>query len=392
MNAFVHQILSSPYLNYLLAFVIPSVLVFWMIPNIRYVALKKRIIDKPSGRKQHVNSVSNLGGLAIYIAVIIALSFCRVTKVFPAWDYIFAASFILFFTGIKDDVLAIKASHKFVAEFIAAFIVVCFADIRLDNLYGFMGIHQLPYVVSLLLTVVGIVFVTNAYNLIDGVDGLCGSLTVFQCLVFTYYFSRLHIYGLATMSIAIGGALMGFLYYNKPAAKIFMGDSGSLLLGFFMSILSIAMVNNKILGGGDYRLSTGKEHLALTLSIMIVPVFDAIRVFGTRIAHGKGPFVADRRHVHHLLLDSGFNAWKVDAILLLFNLIVVLATIFLYRNKLNATIIIFLQIVISFTIISILMWYRNHKQRLLHGDTKVETDTKVSDSSVKMTTLGEPIL
>lgn len=369
--------------KYLLLFVIVLctwLFVYMLTPSIMLVALRRRLIDRPNKRKRHVKLVSNFGGLAIYCAITLVTTVFHISHYFPNWDFIFAASFILFLTGLKDDVLPLTPKQKFAAQFLAAGIVVVCADVRLTDFHGFLGFHELNYWVSISFSIIGIVFVTNAYNLIDGLDGLCGSLTLTQSILFTLYFLHIGNYGLSMLSIAIAGSLLGFLHYNKPPARIFMGDTGSLMMGFFAAFLALAVVNNTNLYVEDNSSAfyMGKEHLALATAIMIVPVFDAFRVFMTRIAHHRPPFSPDRRHIHHLLLDSGWNVKQIDASLIIYNVSIVALTAVFNRMDINPTVIILGQITVSFIVILLVMRMRNAHQKVLLKQELEMIEKKIS--------------
>jgi UDP-GlcNAc:undecaprenyl-phosphate/decaprenyl-phosphate GlcNAc-1-phosphate transferase len=361
-------------LVYLLALLCAFLIVVYAIPGILLVALKKRLVDKPDFRKKHKKVTPSFGGLAMYSAIIFVTSVFDLDKYFPHWNFVVAGSFLLFVTGLKDDVVAIDPKSKFAAQFIASFLVVYFAGIRIGNLHGFLGIHDLPYWLSVILTTIGITFVTNAYNLIDGVDGLCGSLCLTDTILLGLYFAYMGDQGYAIAAFTISGAILGFLKYNKNPARIFMGDTGSLVLGFLICILSINIVESTNLhrNGSPLTYYAGKEHLALALAMIIVPVFDTFRVFTTRILHKSSPFKPDRRHIHHILGDGGMNPNQICVTLVLTTLVFVIVTVGFSMMEMNATLIILFQLFMAIGLLLVAL-----KKRNMHF---VKLDKKESDA------------
>lgn len=312
----------SAFLPYLIALFAAAGVALFSIPQIRYVAQRKRLLDLPDNhRKLHARVVPNLGGVGIFFAYILISSLLVRPDQWDGWNAMAAASLVLFATGLKDDLVSVSPSKKFLAQAAAAFIVAYFADIRLMSLHGVLGMHELPYWMSIAFTVIGCTFVTNAFNLIDGIDGLAGSvgllasLSLGICLALTGRVSE------ACVAFSLAGAIAGFLKSNWSPATIFMGDTGALLIGFTLSALSIMLINGPQ-GGAVFTalLHTPHSALLLALCILFVPIFDTFRVFTTRIVRGNSPFRADRTHLHHYLLDLGFNHAQTVVVLVLANL------------------------------------------------------------------------
>ncbi|MFT4202514.1 MAG: MraY family glycosyltransferase [Chitinophagaceae bacterium] len=348
-------------LIYLAAFLMSMTIVLFSIPGILLVALRKRLVDRPDQRKRHKSLIPSFGGLAIFSAVTFMTALLDVEKYFPHWNFVFAGAFLLFVTGLRDDVVAITPRQKFHAQFIAALLVAYFADVRIGNLHGFLGIHILPMWLSVLLTVFGIVFITNAYNLIDGVDGLCGSLSFVELMAAGCYFAYMDDSGFAICAFCLAGAVLGFLRYNFYQARIFMGDTGSLVVGFMIAFLCTCMVEVEEVhrNGSPLSYHAGKGHLALALSVVIVPVFDTFRVFATRMLHGGSPFHPDRRHIHHLLLDAGLNSRQICFSLVTVNAVLVGVTVFLVKMDTNPTVVIMLLFFMAVGLMLLVLRLRN---------------------------------
>jgi UDP-N-acetylmuramyl pentapeptide phosphotransferase/UDP-N-acetylglucosamine-1-phosphate transferase len=209
---------------------------------------------------------------------------------------------VLFILGILDDLHNISARNKFVIQ-LATASLIAFSGMRITHLNGLFGIDALPAVFQYLITVLAIAGVTNAFNLIDGIDGLAGGLGFMSLLMLGLFLALGGDNTTAIIAFALAGGLLGFLYYNFNPARIFMGDTGSLLLGFVVSVLCIRLMQLNI-GHPNALL----PHVPVfTLGIVLIPVFDTMRVFGLRMRKGKSPFSPDKTHIHHLLTNNGWS-------------------------------------------------------------------------------------
>ncbi len=291
-------------LNLLVAGTIAFGTTFLAIPAIIRVAEQKRLFDLPDGRKLHTRPIASLGGIGIFAGFLLACLLSISGKQNAEFSFFFASAIIIFFLGVKDDILVLSALKKFIGQLIATAIIVHFGDIRIDSMHGFLGVYQLPEVISLLLSYTTIIVVINAFNLIDGVDGLAASLGIVTTSIFGLYFLRAGMpsYGLLAFSMTF--SLAAFLIFNFNPAKIFMGDSGSLLLGMVNAILVIKFITVADITAGSFPLQSS---VALGFSILIVPLLDTLRVFSIRIYKGQSPFAPDKNHIHHLLLARGFS-------------------------------------------------------------------------------------
>lgn len=317
------------HLLYVLCFITSLIISLVSIPQIILIASRKRLFDVPdSDRKIHSRIVPNLGGVGIFFAFITTASLFIQPAAFIKWNYIIASCLLLFLTGIMDDMISLSPSKKFLAQLLASLIVVGIADIRLDSLHGIFGVHELSYWYSITFSIVGCIFITNAINLIDGIDGLAASIGTLSTGILGICLAAFDNPGAACLAFSLMGAIIGFLRFNISPAKIFMGDTGSLLLGFMTSILCIMFVNSY---NAQTELATlihgEKGALVVALSILFVPVFDSFRVFITRIIKGISPFKADRTHLHHYLLDLGFTHSRTVTILITANILIIVVSL-----------------------------------------------------------------
>lgn len=294
--------------NILLSAALAFIITFFSIPVIIQIAKEKKLFDEPDERKVHKTVIPTLGGLGIFAGFIVAFLMGTPPSMAAQLQFFVAASVVIFFLGLKDDILVISASKKFIGQLIAAGIIIKFGGIQINNMYGFLGIYEIPAFAGVLFTLFTIIVITNSFNLIDGVDGLAGTLGLMTTLLFGTYFYMAGELTFAVMAFSLAGSLFSFLIYNFSPAKIFMGDTGSLLLGLINSILVIKFINVAGTPGAVLEISAAP---AIGFAILLIPLFDTLRVFGLRILHRRSPFSPDRNHVHHFLLDLGLNHKKV---------------------------------------------------------------------------------
>ncbi|MEY4926197.1 MAG: hypothetical protein RI894_633 [Bacteroidota bacterium] len=304
----------------ILAFISAFFITYTAIPSIIKISHVKHLMDKPGERSSHSTSIPTLGGLGIFAGLICSVMFWTPFSVFSGLQYILCSIIIIALLGVKDDMIPLTPRVKLLGQIVAAGILVAKADVRLTSLYGIFGIHELPYWFSAAFSIFVIIVINNAFNLIDGINGLAGSLTCVVCATFGIWFYRVDQISLAVLAFALVGATVGFLKYNYTPAKIFMGDTGSLVVGLVCSILTIKFIElNKILPT-DIAI---KSVPAVAIGVLIVPLFDTLRVFSRRILNGKSPFHPDKTHIHHLLLDVGCSHMQGTICLIIVNVLFV---------------------------------------------------------------------
>lgn len=302
--------------------------VAFAIPPIITVSLRKRLFDDPNeSRKIHKRIIPNFGGVAIFTGFLFSCSIFIPSQVLPEANVLMAGGLVLFMIGLKDDIIGLSPGIKFVAQFASAFIVAMVANIRISDLHGIFGFYDIPYYASITLTVFFIVGIVNAFNLIDGIDGLAGSIGLILSVVFGVLFFKSGDLGWAYLATALAGALLGFLFFNVTPARIFMGDSGSLLLGFIAAVLSIKFMTVSLTENvlaGPFVITSGA---GLVTAILVIPVFDTLRVFTLRIMRGTSPFTADSNHIHHRLLSLGLSHVQATLVLASVNTVFIIAAL-----------------------------------------------------------------
>jgi UDP-GlcNAc:undecaprenyl-phosphate/decaprenyl-phosphate GlcNAc-1-phosphate transferase len=308
-----------------LIFLTSLLMAAFSIPSIINLAFKKRLFDNPSEiRKVHKRIVPNFGGIAIFTSFLFSCSLFIKSDLVPESSVLMAGGLILFMTGLKDDIIGLGPAVKLVAQIISGTIIAVVANIRIDDLHGFLGVGKLDYYPSIILTTIFIVSIVNAFNLIDGIDGLAASLGVTLSLIYTYLFWSAGEIGWSYLSIALTGSLIGFMFFNVTPAKIFMGDCGSLLLGFIAVVLSIKFMDFSAHHDVVFGSVKIESSMALTLSILIIPIFDTIRVFTLRVLKNTSPFKADNNHLHHRLLFLGLSHMQSTLVLVVTNVLFIL--------------------------------------------------------------------
>ena len=355
--------LINLYFPFVLAFVLAAVVVYYSIPVIIRVAKLKNLYDEPNeDRKVTKKIVPTLGGMAIFLGFIISVVLSSFRMEFLELRYIVVALVIMLFVGLKDDILYISPRSKLTGQIIVAFILVVFADMRFTSLHGLLGFEEIPYYFSVVLSMFAITVLTNSLNLIDGIDGLCSGIGVAASLMFAFLFYINNDVEFTLVGMALAGALFSFFIYNVfgDKNKIFMGDTGSLIIGFVLSIMTIRF--NEI-PFTDHRLFEVKEIIGVSLAIMIVPIMDTLRVFSLRILDGRSPFSADNNHTHHQLLQLGLNHFQASLIYIAYNVIFVAITMVLQHYITNYILLITL-LLLAFISVSIpsLLLKNGHKK------------------------------
>ena len=338
-------------LDVLLTGSVSFIITFLAIPVIMRIAEEKKLFDLPDGRKLHNTPIASLGGVGIFSGFFMAALLSITLKVNPEFQYYFAAALVVFILGLKDDIVVLTATKKFIGQLTAAAILIHLANLRITSMHGLFGLGELPQAFSLALSYVTIILVINAFNLIDGVDGLAGMLGLLTTSVFGTYFFLVGMPAYALLSFAMAGSLLAFLIFNYNPAKIFMGDCGSLLLGLVNTILAIKFIT---VADSSAVVLPIQSAVAVGVSVLIIPLLDTVRVFSIRIFHGRSPFSPDRNHIHHLLLDRGLGHKFVTLFCFLLNIVFI--TIAYFGRDLGPTYLLSLMTGLCLTFLGILIY------------------------------------
>ncbi|WP_027378940.1 glycosyltransferase family 4 protein [Chryseobacterium daeguense] len=311
-----------------LGFLFSFLITFFSVPTIIKISRRKNLMDEPGVRSSHLRKIPNLGGIAIFYSIGISASIFAY-ELFDLYKFLFASLIILLYIGVMDDIVVMRAYKKLVAQIVVSSLIVIGSDIRIRSLFGIFGIYEMGYFISILFSIITFIILINAFNLIDGIDGLAGGYSIICSALFGVSYYRLgeYNYSLVILSAVIIGAVLAFLYYNLSnyrANKIFMGDTGSMLLGFLLAFTSICFIDIFI----DRELpNVPKYHLqsapVVAVAILILPIVDTLNVIIIRLANKKSPFDADKNHIHHKLLKLNLTHRRSSFYIILYYLFVV---------------------------------------------------------------------
>ena len=323
-----------PYSNLVsgvLAMLTASLVSYIAIPVIVRIAKDKGLVDKPNDRTSHNGSIPLLGGVAIFGGIIMGSSLFIPEADQERFRYILAALVVLFFVGQKDDIIGISWRNKLIAQIIAACILVFLADFRFTTLHGFLGMHDIPVWLGNILALLITILIINAFNLIDGIDGLASAVGILTSFVFGCWLQSIDRSGLAVVAWTLTGALVPFFFFNVFGTKnkLFMGDTGSLMIGILMAVFTLAVCENEL--SSDHFMYM-RATPSITIAILVYPLFDVIRVITIRLILRKSLVNADRNHIHHLFIDAGISHRRSTFYILIFNMLAILWA-YLMRNQ-----------------------------------------------------------
>ena len=285
-----------------------------------------KLFDRPDARKEHTVPMPTFGGIAIFAGTIVSLIFWFQFNNHPSIITFYLSIIILLGVGIMDDLKDLAARYKLIIETGLATLLAV-SGIRITSFGGLFGIYELHIIAQYTITVITIVGITNAFNLLDGIDGLAGGLGFMSLITLGIFLTLSKDLNYALIAFALAGSLLGFLYYNFNPAKIFMGDTGSLFIGFATAVLCVQLMKTNAVN----PISVVPNIYVFTLGIVMIPVFDTLRVFGKRLWHGRSPFSADKSHIHHLITKKGFSHGFAARVICTFHG-VVLFLVFLIKN------------------------------------------------------------
>ena len=330
------------------AFIVAMVIANIVLPNILLISHKKKLFDMPDKRKVHHAPIPRLGGLSFFPVVLITMGGLVLIyhlmglssgSLHGEVPYEFLAllvgSMMLFLVGLADDLIGVGYKKKFLVQILAASLLVA-SGVWIKSLDGLFGIYQLSPWVGMSFTVLIVVYVTNAINLIDGIDGLASGLCAISLVALAGLHIWLHLFSFALLCIAALGVIIPFWFYNVfgnalRGRKLFMGDSGSLSLGYIISFLMIHLSTVDV-----YPRAVSDYNMVLAFTTMLVPLLDVVRVVGHRLRTRKNPFLPDKSHIHHKLLRCGLRVRQVMVIICVLSLMFILLN-FLMIGHVNIT-------------------------------------------------------
>jgi len=319
-------------LNIIFSLFTTFLVTFLAIPKLIHFAEKLRVLDNGGDRSSHNGSIPFFGGIAIFTGIICSLLFWADIENI---QYILVSILIVFIVGLIDDLRQITAFKKIIGQIIATLILIFLGDLQIDSLHGVLGVYDLPIWASISFTIFVVIVITNGFNLIDGVDGLAAGVGVISSFSFGVIALIMEQRDMAIIAFTLMGALIGFLKYNIFPARIFMGDTGSLVVGMTLSILAINCIQYGLV---IETLKLPNKGPLLAIAFLAIPLFDSLRVFIIRALKGNGPLTAGRDHIHHALLDLGYGHKYTSIILCTFSVFLILGSYFLLEFNVNLSI------------------------------------------------------
>ena len=320
------------------AFLLSFYIAYRTFPTILYIAHTKHLMDEPDGRSIHDKKTPTFGGIGIFISLVVVITLVGAYLNTKILLLTIGGLTILFFLGLKDDLTVLAPGRKFSGQLITALLLIFFTDTRIISFSDILDITELPYWFSIVFTLFVYLLIINAYNLIDGVDGLAGTIALSASIVFAILFVRNDSISLATISVALAGDLLAFLRWNfSKTKKIFMGDTGSMIVGFLLAFFTISFINMAQI---DESSSYYRASPALAFALLFYPLIDTLRIFFIRIViHRTSPFKADKNHIHHKFIRIGYNHLMTTILISGINVIIICIAFNLLHLNLNTQII-----------------------------------------------------
>ncbi len=304
------------------------VISFLIVPVIIKYSLQKNLVDIPGRRKIHKKVTPSMGGIAIFLGFAISSLIWIDLQGWAHIKFILVALFVIFFIGVRDDLVPLRATAKLMGQIMSASLVIFLFDLRIKSFYGLFGIEELSEFASIALTFFTIIVITNSFNLIDGLDGLAGTIAIIALLAFGIWFFLAQDYIFSILSFAMLGSIFAFLIFNWEPSEVFMGDTGALVIGMTLAILAIHFIdfNDNLPSDSPFKF---KASIGTAACFIIVPLVDTLRIIILRLSKRQSPFKPDKSHIHHAIMRLGMSHAQTTIILAILQLIfIALSVIF----------------------------------------------------------------
>lgn len=359
-------------------------------PSLIKVAILKRLFDEPTEeRKLHKRVIPTIGGVIIFAGTFFSFvlwfpsdnllnidvgdsSYLKnalaleVTKsALNDFKYILATVFVLFFVGVKDDIIGTSPIKRLAAHILVALMIVLMADIRIKSMHGIFDIYEIPFWSSIFISLFSIIVIINAFNFIDGIDGLAAGIGLIACIIFGIWFYMANDIVMSLLAFSLAGSLFAFLFFNFSPAHLFMGDSGSTTIGLMLSVLAIKAIETPSADVSDTFIGEIQRPI-FVMAVLSYPLIDTLRIFVYRTIKGISPFEADRNHIHHALLDTGMNHRGVSITLYIANLFVIAAAV-IFRG-LSPTVSFVLVFIVAVALAQIPFFFKKKKTPAMNGN------------------------
>ncbi|GAA4882670.1 MraY family glycosyltransferase [Flaviramulus aquimarinus] len=304
----------------LISIVSSYLLVTVLIPKISWIVKSRDLIDRPDHRSSHKAATPTMAGVAFFFTLLFVINIIKTWDSNDIGMNLVAALGLMFAVGLKDDLVVSTPRAKIGSEILAIFFILFCNCLQVNSLHGFLGIGNIPIMISYVLITLMILTIVNSFNMIDGIDGLASSMgiAIFTVYGFIFYSMSLHFYFL--LCLCLIGILLGYLRYNlSTTKKVFMGDTGSLIIGFCIGFLSLKFLatDPALLQAHSFN---PENSLIIIAGIFFIPLFDTLRVIGVRLLQKKSPFSPDNNHIHHVMINSGLTHFQASLFLCFLNL------------------------------------------------------------------------
>ena len=379
LDKFTQEIGTYHLLQFIFYFLGTFMLSYFLIPKIRAKALKLNLKDTPDIRSSHTIPVPTFGGIVFYISYILILFFAQSLDSNHVSITLIASISILFFTGLLDDFRNLSPKIKFLCQIIGVALLMFQPDFRILSFHGFMGIYEIPLYVSVGGSMFFLLGLINAFNLIDGIDGLTGITGVIVASFYSYLLYNLGYFFYLSIGLATIATLLAFLRFNfSNTRKIFMGDTGSLVIGLVLGVLTLKLLSVDDTAYGSLSFYRAQLPLFLT-AVLFVPLLDTMRVMFLRLTKGVSMFKPDRNHLHHIIVDFGLSHRKASFFIGFVNFFVALIMFFVIQ-KFNSFQSLFILVLLFFIAIMVLFLMNKNK-------TALRLKIKIKKSMLKVLSL-----
>lgn len=371
MNIFDPEVIKNLFINYYLFFVVGVFLVafictYYLIPKVLWIAREKELFKPVIGRSAHKEQTPTFGGVAFFTVFVLVLSILQSLHKEPTGNHLIAAVTLTFMVGLKDDLVVSTAWVKLLGQLLATGFIVFSPELQITGLHGFLGIEEIPAFLGYGLAAFMVIAAINSYNLIDGINGLAGIVGIIVASFFAVAFHLTEHPFFMMISLAVDGILVAYLRFNfsKSPKQIFMGDSGSLIIGLILGALSVKLLSISAPIPIIEPKGESTNRILFLLAVLFIPVFDTARVMLVRLYHGGSPFEADGNHTHHILLRCGMTHMQSSIGLGLLN-IAVIVMYYLFSRTMSSTWVLLSTILLYLTIFAAIeYWNKKMKEKL----------------------------
>ncbi len=309
------MIIHLPYALYFTSLVVS----FFLFPVFIRILEKNKILDSPDDRKIHASHTPSMGGTPIFFSCVFSLLVWLPVDIADQFKYLFMSLSIMFLVGLRDDLIPLKPSTKILSQLIPILIFVYLSKERIHSFYEIYEI-EIPVIITFIITSTFLLVFSNSLNLIDGIDGLAGSLCLLILFFFGFWFWIMGSSHYSLLAFCMAGGISSFLIFNWNPSKVFLGDTGALLLGLFIGYLGIVFLNTNE-AASNFKELRFRSPVAAAIAILIIPILDTIRVVIVRLIKRQSPLQADKNHLHHLLLKGRLSHSQATLVLVLLNIL-----------------------------------------------------------------------